>query len=226
MHEKHRERVRKRLMQEGLEGFEPHEVLELLLFYAIPREDTNETAHRLIQTFGSLEAVLEAPAAELVKVKGVGEISASLLTLVPQLARRYYNAQTQQGALAADSQSVREFARAKYLGQKTEMVYLLCFNGKGKLLHCPLLADGGMTAARLDTRHLLETVLRHNASAVALMHNHPNGIAAPSHEDIEATKRIAAILRSVQIKLLDHLIVSGQEVFSMAETEKFRALFI
>jgi len=226
MHEKHRERLRERLRKEGLASFEEHVVLELLLFYAIPRADTNEIAHRLIEAFGSLEAVFEAPYDELLKIQGIGETSAALLTLIPQLTRRYLSAKTESGLRLDQPEKLREYALAKYVGEKQELVYMLCLDGRGRLNNCCGLAEGSLTSASIDARHLLETALRNTASSVILMHNHPNGVAAPSYNDIEATKRVAALMASVNIRLVDHLIVAEQEVFSMAATQKFAGLFV
>jgi len=226
MHENHRERLRERLRQEGLDNFEEHVVLELLLFYSIPRADTNGIAHTLIKTFGSLEAVFEAPYDELLKVKGIGESSAALLTFIPQVTRRYVSAKAKTGVRLDRPEKLREYALAKYVGEKQELVYMLCLDGRGRLNNCCGLAEGSLTSASIDARHLLETALRNTASHIILMHNHPGGIAAPSSNDVEATKRVAALMASVDIRLVDHLIVAGQEVFSMAAARKFAGLFI
>lgn len=226
MHEKHRQRVRKRVRQEGIAHLSDHNVLELLLFFAIPRADTNALAHRLIETFGSLSAVMDAPYEELVRVEGIGEAAATLLMLLPQLTRRYLGDQGRPGQLLGSIDEIKEYAINQFIGETKEIVYLLCLDGRCKYINCCRLAEGSMTAANLDARHIMETALRNKASSVALMHNHPNGVAAPSYSDVEATRRVVNLLATVNIRLVDHQIVAQREVFSMAETEKFSALFV
>ena len=226
MHEQHRQRVRRRLMREGLDAFEEHQVLELLLFYAIPRQDTNDTAHRLIEAFGSLNAVLDAAPEDLVKVKGIGENAAVLLHLLPQLARRYTQDAAEKTLTLRDADALRDYVLAKFVGHTSEQVFLLSLTAAGKLSHCAALAAGSMNAVQLDARHLLQTALRSSAASVILAHNHPGGIAVPSHNDVEATRQAANLFSAVGIRLADHMIVAGSEVFSMAATEKFRGLFV
>lgn len=225
IHEQHRQRVRARFQKEGLDGFAEHEVLELLLFYAIPRADTNETAHLLLETFGSLERVLDASPEDLMRVKGVGTNAAGLLAMIPPLARRYCQSSDTKIKLTGRD-ALHEYARSKYIGVKNEIVYLLCLDQKNNLNNCCRLADGSLSSARVDSRYILELVLRNKTACVVLMHNHPNGIAAPSREDVASTKQLLSLLDAVHVRLADHLIVADGEIFSMAVTKKFESLFL
>jgi len=225
MHEDHRKRVRAHFLADGLSNFPPHNVLELLLFYSISRQDTNEIAHRLIDRFGSLKGVLEAPFEELCKVDGIGENSAVLITFVFQLAKRYSSEQSNK--LSFDSTlEFRSFVAAQFIGCKNEVAYLICLNNAGQMLKCCPVSLGTKNVVNLDNRTLLETAFLHNATSVVLAHNHPNGLAAPSFNDIQRTESAVKLFHQVNVKVLDHLIVADGECFSMANHPKFSRIFM
>ncbi len=225
-HGKHRERVRNLFLQSGLDGFSEHNVLELLLFYTIPQGDTNVTAHNLIDAFGSLQGVLDAPVEELKKVKGVGEYTAVFLSMLPQLARRYYAGKAPDRVNMTDREALAAYVRSLFIGMKTENSFLLSFDMAGQLNHTAKLTEGGVRQIRLDNRRVMEAALRADAVYVVLAHNHPGGVAAPSAEDVSATQEIANLLARVSIRLRDHLIVAGEECFSMAGSTRYMPIFI
>lgn len=225
-HANHRDRVRNLFLQSGLNGFSDHNVLELLLFYTKPQGDTNVTAHALIDRFGSLAAVLDAPVEELVKVPGIGQYSAVFLKILPQLARRYSCAQTSERFSFTDRDLLREYVRTQFIGEKNECVLLLSFDAAGKFLQCSRLNSGSVTHLQVDKRQLMETALRTGAVYAALAHNHPGGVPAPSASDVRATQEVAALFSGVNIRLVDHLIAAGAECFSMATQPRFQPLFL
>lgn len=225
MHDGHRNRLKRRFLEEGMEQFEPHNVLELLLFYSIPRQDTNETAHRLIDTFGSLSAVFDASVEDLVKVEGVGMNTAILIKLVPAVNRRYLEDRALRGMRAVSSEACGELLVSKFNGVTVERVLLLCMNNQGRVLHCVSISEGTQSMVDINNRRIVEAALRHNASCVVLGHNHPNGVAVPSRTDVETTCMLARLLRSMDIWLYDHIIVADGEYFSMARCNKFEAIF-
>jgi len=226
MHEDHRSRLREQFRSAGLETFPPHNVLELLLFYSIPRRDTNEIAHNLINYFGSLVNVMDAAPAELCKVEGVGEASATLIAFAAQLARRYLAEQSVEKASFRSSQDFQSYIASKFLGKKNEIAYLFCLDNAGRLLHQCQISLGTKYSVSLDNRTLLETAFHHNATKVVLAHNHPNGLRAPSSNDVQLTEAAAKLYREVGIQLLDHLIVADGECFSMADQRKFGRIFL
>ncbi|MCL2494275.1 MAG: DNA repair protein RadC [Oscillospiraceae bacterium] len=226
MHEGHRQRVRERFLSAGLDSFPPHNVLELLLFYSIPQGDTNETAHRLIEHFGSLVNVLDAAPEELCKVKGVGEKSATLIALTAQVARRYLAEQGGEKLSFHSSQEFQRFVISKFLGLKNEATYLFCLDNNARLLHYQQVSLGTKYAVNLDNRTLLETAFHHSATQVVLAHNHPNGMEAPSPADVKLTENAAKLYREVGIKLVDHLIVANGDCFSMAGHRRFMRIFL
>jgi len=225
-HKGHRERVRTRFRSAGLESFPDHNLLELLLFFSVPQGDTNETAHQLIRHFGSLINVFDAPFDELIKVSGIGEVSATLITLVPQLANRYFEEQRKEKHSLDSKEAMRAYVISRFAGLKTETAFLLCLNNAYQLHHCGPISWGTKNAVTLDNRTLLETAFRHGATKVVLAHNHPNGLAAPSKEDVECTKEAIRLFRSVDITLVDHLVVAAGECFCMASDPRLGRYFL
>jgi len=226
MHEDHRKRVRERFLTAGLSSFPPHNVLEMLLFYSISRRDTNEIAHHLLDRFGSLAGVLEAPFEELCKVDGIGENSAVLIVFIFQLAKRYISDQAGSKLSFDSTEEFWRFVSAQFIGCKNEVAYLLCLDNAGQLLKCCPVSLGTKNVVNLDNRTLLETAFLHNATAVVLAHNHPNGLAAPSSNDIRRTESAVKLFQQVNVKLLDHLIVAEGECFSMANHPRFSRIFM
>ena len=217
LHDGHRARKKALFRQSGLDGFADHEVLELVLYYAIPRRDTNETAHRLLQKFGSLQNVFSAPAEELAKVEGVGENAALLLTLLPAAVRRAGRSGGRERVLNSVDKCGRYFLELLG-GERQEALYEACLDAKGKLLSCKKLAQGSADSAVLSVRQVVENALLCGASGVVLAHNHPSGIALPSESDRAATLWIRDALKPMDIRLLDHIIVADGDFVSMNQS--------
>lgn len=214
VHQGHRARQRKKLLENGPRAFADHELLEMLLYYAIPRRDTNELAHRLLERFGSLQGVFSAPVEELSTVEGVGENAAVLLSLVPQIWQR-----SLQGAPERILNSVDkcgEYFAELLSGSRREMLWQVCLDGKGKVLSSRCLAEGDVSMAAVSVRQVVEYALRAGAVAVVLAHNHPSGVALPSQEDCATTRLIRDALRTMNIQLVDHIIVADRDYVSMA----------
>ena len=221
VHDGHRERLKNKFLEQGLDGFDDHNVLELLLFYALPRQDTNPLAHALLEHFGSLDAVLEAPREELLKVPGVGENAATLLRLVPAVSRRYEMSKKDFGEILDSTQKAGDYLAARYLFERDEVVYVVCLDAKRRVLCCKALFRGDVNSADVSIRKIAELAIVKNASAVILSHNHTSGIALPSREDEQTTKRIKTALEAMNIELLDHIIVADNDYISMAENKLF-----
>ena len=218
IHDGHREKMRQRFLKSGLDAFADHEALELLLYYAIPRRDTNPIAHALMERYGSLSAVLAAPVEDLKKVEGVGESAAILLKLAPQLYRKAKMSDAEQETILSSVERVGAYLLERFAGEKNEVVYQLCLDRKGKLLACKKLGEGGVASADLDIRRLVENALLTGASSVVLAHNHPSGVALPSRDDYAATDRAKTALAVVGVALTDHIIVADGDFVSMADS--------
>ena len=216
LHEGHRQRKKDLFAQQGLSAFADHEVLELLLFYAIPRRDTNDLAHRLMAEFGSLDRVLSASPEELKKVKGMGDNAALLLQLVPAVMRRAAEAAAPTEQILNSVEKSGAFFLSRLGGERQEVLMQVCLDAKGKVLSCRQVASGGMDAVSFSARQIVENALRAGASSVLLGHNHPSGIALPSEEDRAMTLEVQKVLEMVGIRLADHLIVADGDFVSMA----------
>ena len=217
LHEGHRERMRKRAINEGLTGFEPYQLLELLLFYGIPRVDTNQIAHKLIDTFGSFSRVLDAPIEELRRVSGIGENAAILLKLLPQFCEQYYldRVEVSSPEKTQTLESLANLAMARLCGETNERVLIICLDIGGHILYFGDLVEGSRDEVSIGVRVVAETALRYRASHVVLVHNHPCHIATPSHQDQTQTYAIYRALEGISINLLDHIVISNGEYFSM-----------
>lgn len=217
LHDGHRQRCKQRFLRTGAEGFDDHQLLELLLFYAIPRCDTNETAHRLLKRFGSLQGVLYAAPEELSAVEGIGESAAVLLRLTGDLSLRARKAALPEKLLNSPGRAGAYFAEL-LLGQKRELLYEACLDGKGKLLSCRCITKGTVTSSPLQIRQVVENALYSGADSVLLAHNHPSGVALPSADDVQTTQRIAQALHAVDIVLIDHIVVAEGDYISMVQS--------
>ena len=222
IHKGHRERLKQRFLEEGLDNFTDIQVLELLLFYAIPRADTNPIAHSLLEHFGSLAQVLEADTEELKKVSGIGDHAATLLTLVIDLCRYYQVNCAQQTAILTTLEACGRYLVPRFFGRTRETVFLLCLDAKCKVLCCKEIGEGSVNSAGVPVRRIVETALNANATTVVLAHNHPSGIALPSSEDVQTTHRVAAALDTVDIILADHIIVADDDFVSLLQSGKYR----
>ena len=217
LHQGHRARLKGRFLAHGLDNFDDHNVLELLLFYSKPRGDTNPTAHTLIRHFGSLSEVFDAPIEELEKVAGIGEASALLIKLIPQISRRYLISRTVPDKVINSSKKAGEYILPYFYGERDECVFIVCLDAKCKVLATRRLARGSVNSAVVNVRKLVELSLSFNASNVILAHNHTSGIALPSPEDKETTRRIMTALAAVDISLMDHIVVADEDYVSFAD---------
>lgn len=218
IHRGHREKMRQRFLKGGLEGFADHEALELLLYYAIPRQDTNPIAHRLMERYGSLSAVLTAPAEDLKKVEGIGESAAILLLVAGQIGQKARLSDAARDCAFTDVETVGAYLLERYAGETHEILYQLCLDRKGKLLACKRLNEGGAASASLDVRKVVENAILTSASTVILAHNHPSGIALPSDEDCAATTLAIRALETIGVALADHIIVADGDFVSMGQS--------
>ena len=195
LHDGHRQRKRQQFLSHGPQSMADHELLELALFYAIPRRDTNETAHRLLEQFGSLDRVL--PRRNQFYRPAVANID-QLVIIASQAFLRLLD------------------------GQRTEQLYQLCVDAKGKVLSCRMLSQGQADMTVLSLRQVVENALLSGASGVFLGHNHPSGVALPSPADMEATTQVRDALKRLDIRLIDHIIVADGDYVSMASSGLLR----
>lgn len=217
VHDGHRQKMREEFLAGGLDAFSEHRALELLLFYAIPQADVNPIAHALIDEFGSISAVLDAEPEEIMRVPGIGRNAAVLIKLIPQLCRRYLVSKTSLIDIIDSTETAGAYLLPRFHGVKEEIAYLLCMDAKRKLISCKLVGHGSLNSAAVSVRKVVETALVQGATSVILAHNHVSGIALASKEDRETTMKLREALALVDIILLDHLIVAGDDFTSMRD---------
>ncbi len=206
----------------GLAGLPDHRVLELLLFYAIPQGDVNPLAHRLMDHFGSLAGVFHATHEQLMQVDGVGYSTAVFIRLIPAVAARYLADSSRVGEQYLSSWQLRDLLLPLFFGQRNELAYLVCLDGKSKLIVTKKLGEGIADSVQITTRKVLETALNCNASRVVLAHNHVSGVALWSPEDLDTTLRLRRVLWEAGIELVDHCIFADDDMVSMADSGVLR----
>lgn len=214
-HGGHRKRMRERFETNGLEGFAPHEVLELMLFYAIPQKNVNPLGHELVNRFGSLHGVLEAEPQMLRQVNGIGEYAATFISLFAQVNKYAELERLGERAALSSRKTASEYCQKLLMGERRELFYVICLNGQMEVLKSVLIAKGSLSNVPAYPRLVAEAALNHNAHSVLLCHNHPGGSIVPSQGDMEVTRQLSALLAGLEIVLVDHMIVAGDRTLSM-----------
>lgn len=198
---------------------EDHQLLELILFYAIPQGDVNPLAHRLINRFGSLREVLDADPEELKQIAGISSHTAALLRLFPEVAARYQQAEAISSAtVIRNAADAAEIFRSCFVGARVEKAYMISTDAKSKLLACDLISQGAVDAVLLDSRKVVRTAISRNAWQVFLAHCHVSGVAAPSMADRQATSRLQQALGLLGVRLSDRLIFADGDYVSMLQS--------
>ena len=212
-------RLRDRFRKDGcdLDHFEPHNTLELLLFYCAPQKDTNELAHLLIDEFGSISGVFDASYEELIKVNGVGEYTATCLKMIPALFRVYEQDRVKDEVVLDSAEKAGRYFVPKFIGRTEELVFVACLDSECKVKCCEVVNHGTVSAATVNVRKIAEYAMKYNATNVIIAHNHPYGLAVASPEDIMTTDAIYYALQLIGIDLTDHIIVAKDKAVSLAE---------
>ena len=218
VHEGHRQRLKERFLLEGLDGFTEIQILELLLFYVIPQKDTNPIAHRLLERFGTLAKVLDAPVPKLMEVDGIKKNAAIFLRLMSAVSRSDAISRSKEETILPTIAACGQYLTSFFRGRKNETVFLLSLDAKLKVLACRQVGEGSINYASVPIRRVVEMAIEDGATTVVLAHNHPSGVAIPSGDDIQTTRRLAAALSTIDIRLVDHIVVAGDDYVSMAES--------
>lgn len=222
IHKDHRKRVRARFIKDGnLDSFEYHQVLELLLFYAVPRKDTNELAHQLLNEYDSFHELLNAKPEELMKRCGLTEPAAVLITMIPHIARKYLGSLwvSDNSNVIASLSVASQYFDSILQGQPFESFYMLCLDNNKRLKKCVKISDGNSNSSPIYIEQIVSSALLHNAVFVIIGHNHPGGTLKPSSADINITNKIKNAFEPLGIVVLDHIIVCGEENYSFARNK-------
>ena len=217
VHQGHRERVKQRFLKHNLDVFEEHQILELLLFYGLPRADTNPIAHELLDRFGTISGVCDAPIEELTRTKGITQNVAILLKLIPQLSRHYINTQTSDKERIYDTNSAMRIISPQFIGRKNEMVVLVLMDSKNRVLYCGVVTEGNVNTVPLYIRKIITLAATYNAAEAIIAHNHPSGNVMPSPGDIIATRKLNAAMETIDVHLQDHIIFGYPDYLSMKD---------
>lgn len=208
-------RARLRYKWEKGSYFEKHEFLELLLFFSIPRSNTNEIAHALLDRFGSIQGILNADPKELRSVPGVGKNTVFFMSVLSALISHYNEEQIDKDILFSSQEELSAYVKTLYVGDSTEKVYILFFDSAGRLKSVERVGEGFSSLSELSLQKINKLAVQSDAAAAVLTHNHPSGLSRPSNKDFQTNKRIAEALRLLGIVLIDHIVVSGNESLSM-----------
>lgn len=214
-HQGHRARMRERYRRQGLDGFAEHEVLELMLFYAIPQRNVNPLAHELIKRFGSLGGVLSQDAEQLKAVPGVGEYAATLISMFKAVAKRIERSAMGEKVKLSNRKKAEEYCIALLKGERREKFYCVCLNAQMEVILDALIAEGSISEVPSYPRVVAEKLLACGAHSALLCHNHPGGSVIPSQGDMEATRELSALMEGLEVVLVDHIIVGGDQALSM-----------
>lgn len=226
VHSGHRERVRQDFLKNGFnEDTPPHKIIEMLLFYSIPRKDTNVTAHELLNRFGSIAGIIDAPVEQLVKVPGVSTNTAALIKLIMPVARRYLTDKSANVDKYTNIDDICRYLMSRYVGFNKEVFSVTSFSGSGRMLGFDILSTGSISEVNISTREVIETVLKRQAVCAIIAHNHPGGVAVPSKDDVDVTENIKNALNHISVRLLDHIVIAGDDYVSMAQSRIFKYLF-
>ncbi len=223
-HRGHRQHMHERVQNYGYESLAEHEALEYLLYLTNVQRDTNPIAHELIETFGDFAGVLEASEEELCRVNGVGPATARMLHLMPAVSSAYARSRAQREKRLTDTDKLGQYMIAQFRHKPVEQVLLLALDEQRRVRRKVWLNTGGTNQVELPVRLVVSEAVRLGTEGVVLAHNHPSGNVMPSKEDIEATNEIIRGLRAVGLRLIDHIIVTDEEYFSLRDREKLTAL--
>ncbi len=225
VHDRHRERLRQKYMT-ARDSLADHELLELFLFSLIPRQNTNPTAHALLERFGSLDAVLEADFYALLEVEGVGKKTAFALSQLSYLFRRSEEAKLGRKNAPLDTlDKLGRYFVAKYRGAAEEIVYLLLLDARACPIDCRKLSEGLADCSEIGCAEIVRFAQTRRATRVVLAHNHPGGSADPSNSDMAATRYIRRVIAPLGITLEEHILVAGESYYPILHEEEKKNLF-
>lgn len=218
LNEGHRERLRQRYLDEGLDSFRPHEILELLMFYSRPRINTNDIAHRLINEFGSLANVLDADMNEIVRVEGVGKSTALFLQLLPDVFRAYMLSKQEKTNILNTRTELKNYVKNLFIGETVEKFIVICFDNNLDYIDQKTISTGSSGAVNFHISSVIEYISLKRANIVVLAHNHPNSLSQPSNEDLFYTNQILNTLNCMDVILEDHFIIGKDGLYSMKDS--------
>ena len=234
VHDGHRQRVWREFTKNGIdENTPPHKVLELILFFTIPRKDTNELAHVVLQRLGGFANVMEASVEQLMEasitdnkdIPKISEYTASHIKLMLEIVKYYHSSKAKEEKQLFNRHTASKYLTNLLMHERVEMAYLFCLDHGNRFLGCPKIAEGDELSVALSPRKLIEIVTKIGATKVILAHNHPRGLGLPSRADIKVTAQISPALSGINVDFLDHIIVYENDYVSLRDSNDYGFLF-
>ncbi|MEA4816863.1 MAG: DNA repair protein RadC [Lachnospiraceae bacterium] len=216
VHDGHRKRMRERCIKDGAGVFEDHQLVEMLLYYSIPRKDTNEIAHNIISKCGSLSNIIYSNPKDLINKYSLTENQAILFNIIGEILKRCSMESNAGKPTLSNNIEAGEYVYALLRYEKQECFYVICLDAKNRVINTSLISEGTANTAHVYPKSVVETVLRHNATNVIFAHNHPSGGLRPSFNDIDLTNELSKIMKFLDINVVDHIIVAENSYFSFA----------
>ena len=225
VHDGHRERMRNRYFRMGLDAFEPHEALEMLLFFSRRQGNTNPLAHELIDHFGSVAAVLSASPDQLMQVNGVGENTAMLISMILPMYRLCMIDKNPRPDVFKSVDQCAKYLQAYFKNKTEEEFVMMLFDNGLHLLSFEVISKGSNNSSPISQRKMLEAIVKSNAANAVIAHNHPGGDSLPSRPDAHATIGVRNLLKGFSVELLDHIIVGEDDYVSMISSKDYMDIF-
>ncbi len=225
VHDGHRKRMLEKFHKNGFEPFQEHECLEMLLYFSVPRRDTNEMAHLLLNKFHSISGVINASEKELKEFSFVTDRTVELFKMIREISAVCRQQEKGKTTYLCTTDEIATYFQLFFATADDERFAVLSLNNKCKFLGCEFVGHGDIASVGVSTRKIIETVLKTKATEVVVCHNHPGGIALPSQADINVTKNIKNALDGINVILKDHIIITHGDYVSLAESEEFGDIF-
>lgn len=226
VHKGHRERLREKVIKNGINSLAEHEVMELILFYSLAQRNTNDLAHKLIDSFGSVSKVLDASEDELMKIKGISKTTVFILKSIPQISSYYLNDKNNRKTKRIHGcNDAFKFIAPKFVGQTRERIMMIFLSNASEILGYDFVSQDIINSTQITSRKIIELCIKYNATRVIIAHNHPSGLLTPSSDDFITTKMVIDCLKTIDVELLDHMIIGKGEYLSMANDEQFQNMF-
>jgi DNA repair protein RadC len=213
----HRQRLRKKFLKNGLDGFLDYEIIELLLTLGTPRTDCKQPAKDALKKFGSLKAVLEAEPAELKEIKGIGDNNVFGLKIAQSVSRRYLADRIIDKDFIRSADEVIDYLKHNLRDKSREVFLAIYLNGRNQILKMEELFQGTLTTSAVYPREVVKRALVNDAAALVFVHNHPSGNPNPSQDDLIITKKLKEAAQAIDVSVHDHLIIAGNDVYSFAD---------
>ncbi|MBN1308111.1 MAG: DNA repair protein RadC [Chitinispirillaceae bacterium] len=217
----HRRRLLERYCRNGIDALHPHEIVELLLTYAIGRKDTKRIAKKLLERFKTISAICNAPLEMLQQIDGIGPNSAGLFMLVRDLLGWCLRERYERSSVIADRRDVETYLRFFYGFRPDEYVAALFLDAANHAVQTDLIAEGTVNQCAVFPRIVIEKALRCRAASMIIAHNHPAGTAAPSEQDWQLTERLFAAGKLLDIPLIDHIIICSETTVGLRDLPRW-----